>query len=180
MQHKSHEVERINFDTGELEQVNNNFVQLYIDKLDLIIQMTSENATAVKVFTWLLKHMDKKNALVVSQQALSEALCLSRQTIYNAVKYLKEKKAVAVLRSGNTNVYAVNAQIAWKSDARGKRYALFDTKIYVSELEQEEEKPIFSTELIGVAVKKKKKRSSFSKSKGHEAKEEIQSDSESE
>ena len=95
--------------------------------------MTSENPTAVKVFTWLLKHMDKKNALVVSQQALSESLNIGRTTVYTSIEYLKYKKAIAVFKSGNTNIYAVNAQIAWKSDVRGKRYAMFDAKfIYLA------------------------------------------------
>jgi predicted transcriptional regulator len=155
---KSHEIARINQDTGEIEEVNNNFVQLYVDKLDLVIEMTSENPTAVKVFTWLLKHMDKRNALVISQQALSEALSISRQTVYTSIRYLKKKKALAVFKSGSTNIYAVNAQIAWKSNAFGKRYALFDARVYISQLEQgDKEKPLFETQLVGHAKVKSKK-----------------------
>lgn len=155
---KNHEKERVNYHTGEVEEVNDNFVQVYIDKLDLIIEMTSENPTAVKVFTWLLKHMDKKNALVVSQQALSESLDIGRTTVYTSIEYLKYKKAIAVFKSGNTNIYAVNAQIAWKSDAKGKRYAMFDAKVYIAGSEQEDnDKPLFNTELIGRVIKKKQK-----------------------
>jgi len=148
----THEKEIINFETGESEMVNDNFVQLYVDKLDLIIEMTGENATAVKVFTWLLKQMDRRNALVISQQALAEALGLGRTTIHYAVNYLKEKKAVAVLKSGSTNIYAVNAQIAWKSDARGKKHALFDAAVYIAESEQD--KPLYNTKLVGHAEPK--------------------------
>lgn len=145
----AHEKEIHDYETGQIETVNDNFVQLYVDKLDLIIEMMSENPTAVKIFTWLLKQMDKRNALVVSQQALAEALEISRQTVYTATKYLKEKKAVAILKSGNTNIYAVNVQIAWKSDANNKRYALFDAAVYVAGSEQD--KPLFDTQLIGHA-----------------------------
>lgn len=77
----AHEKQVLDHETGEVELVNDNFVQLYIDKLDLIMEMTSENHTAVKVFTWLIKHMDKRNALVVSQSALADALGMSRRTI---------------------------------------------------------------------------------------------------
>jgi hypothetical protein len=160
---KNHEKDRVNYHTGEVEEVNDNFVQVYIDKLDLIIEMTSENSTAVKIFTWLLKHMDKKNALIVSQQALSEALSVTRQTVYNSIQYLKSKKAIAVFKSGNTNIYAVNAQIAWKSDAKGKRYAMFDAKVYISELEQFDDKPLFNTDLVGRIVKKPLKQKRFEK-----------------
>lgn len=145
----THEKEVTNYHTGEVETVNDNFVQLYIDKLDLIIEMTGENPTAVKVFTWLLKQMDKRNALVVSQQALAEALNVSRMTIHTSTKYLKDKRAIDVFKSGNVSIYAVNAQIAWKADATGKKYALFDAAVYIADSEQD--KPLFDTQLVGHA-----------------------------
>lgn len=148
----AHEKQVVNYATGEVELVNDKFVQLYVDKLDLIIEMTSENPTAVKVFIWLLQHMDKRNALVVSQEALAEAMGLHRTTIFRCTNYLREKKAVDVVKSGSTNIYAVNAQIAWKSDANGKKHALFDAAVYISASEQD--KPLFSTELIGHAQQK--------------------------
>ncbi|MBO0940077.1 replication/maintenance protein RepL [Fibrella sp. HMF5335] len=145
----AHEKQMVDYQTGEVDVVNDNFVQLYVDKLDLIIEMTGENHTAVKIFVWLLQHMDKRNALVISQQALAEALDLSRQTIHTSTKYLREKKAVDILKSGNTNIYAVNAQIAWKADANGKKYALFNAAVYISDSEQD--KPLFDTQLVGHA-----------------------------
>ncbi len=152
----THEKQVPNLHTGEFEHLNDNFVQLYIDKLDLIIEMTGENPTAVKVFVWLLKHMDKRNALVVSQEALAEAMNMHRTTIFRCVNYLKEKKAVDIVKSGNTNIYAINAQIAWKSNANGKNFALFDAAVYVAESEQQG--PLFSTDLVGHAVIKKPKK----------------------
>lgn len=148
----AHEKDIVDYQTGEVETVNDNFVQIYVDKLDLIMEMTGENHTAVKVFTWLIKHMDKRNALVVSQTALSEALGLSRRTVQYCVNYLKGKKALDILKSGNVNIYAVNAQIAWKSTAQGKRFALFDAAVYISEAEQD--KPLFNTQLVGHAQSK--------------------------
>ena len=145
----AHEKEVVNYHTGEVDLVNDKFVQLYVDKLDLIIEMTGENPTAVKVFVWLLQHMDKRNALVISQEALAEAMGLHRTTIFRCTNYLREKKAVDIVKSGSTNIYAVNAQIAWKSDASGKRYALFDAAVYIADSEQD--KPLFDTQLIGHA-----------------------------
>lgn len=151
-----HEKHVTNYHTGEVETVNDNFVQLYIDKLDLIIEMTGENPTAVKVFTWLLKQIDRRNALVISQQALAEALGVSRMTIHTSTKYLKDKKAIDVLKSGNTSIYAVNAQIAWKSDATGKKYALFDAAVYI--VDSEQDKPLFDTQLVGHAKQRTTKK----------------------
>lgn len=162
--HMAHEKQVVNYDTGEVELVNDKFVQLYVDKLDLIIEMTSENPTAVKVFIWLLQHMDKRNALVVSQESLGEAMGLHRTTIFRCTNYLREKKAVDIVKSGSTNIYAVNAQIAWKSDANGKRYALFDAAVYISAAEQD--KPLFSTQLVGHAEPKRKPASRKKKQEG--------------
>lgn len=152
----THEKEVLNYDTGEVETLNDNFVQLYMDNIDLISEMIGENPTAAKIFMWLVKRMDKRNALVVSQQALADALGFHRNTVGNCTTYLREKKALAVFKSGSTNIYAVNAQIVWRSDANGKSYAWFDSKVYISQLEQDEEpKPLFNTQLVGHAMKSK-------------------------
>lgn len=143
--------------TDELKEVNNNFVQFYKDSLDFVIEATRENPTALRVFFWIVQHMDNRNALVVSQQTLADTLDLGRTTIHLCTVYLKEKNALTVFKSGNTNVYALNAQIVWQDSAEAKRYAHFDAKVYISEKEQEEDKPLFSTQLIGHAVKKEPK-----------------------
>lgn len=152
----AHEKDRVNYNTGEMETVNDEFVQLYVDNLDLIIEMTGENKAAVQVFTWILKHMDRRNALVVSQVALAEAFNVTQRAIRYSIAYLKEKKALTILKSGNTNIYAVNAQIAWKSDANNKRYALFNAAVYISGSEQS--RPLFDTQLIGHAKVKPPKK----------------------
>lgn len=154
-QFMAHEKELVDYKTGEVELVNDKFVQLYVDKLDLIIEMTGENPTAVKIFVWLLQHMDKRNALVISQEALAEAMSLHRTTIFRCTNYLKEKKALDVVKSGSTNIYAINAQIAWKADANGKKYALFDASVYISGIEQN--KPLFDTQLLGHAKQRPSK-----------------------
>ena len=143
--------------TDELKEVNSNFVQFYKDSLDFVIEATKENPTALRVFFWLVQHMDTRNALVISQQALADTLDLGRTTIHMCTVYLKEKNALTVFKSGNTNVYALNSQIVWQDSAEAKRYAHFDAKVYISEKEQEEEKPIFNTQLIGHAIRRETK-----------------------
>ena len=157
-----HEKDRIDHKTGEMTRVNANFTQLYDDQLDLIILMTKENPTALTIFLWIIKFMDDRNALVVSQQAIGDALGLHRNTVSLAVKYLKSKQALTVLRSSNTHVFAINAQIVWRDSADSKKFAHFDAKVYISEFEQQEEKgqsdqPLFSTQLVAHAVQKPKK-----------------------
>jgi hypothetical protein len=145
-----HEKDSVSFETGEVKRVNANFVQLYDDHLDLIMLMTKENPTALNVFLWVVKYMDNRNALVASQQAIAENLGLHKNTVYLAVKYLKEKKALTVFRSSNTHIFALNAQIVWRDTAEAKKYAHFDAKVFISEFEQQEDdKPLFDTQLVG-------------------------------
>jgi hypothetical protein len=156
-----HQKDIVDFTTGELKTVNNGFVQLYEDNIDLIIEIANEHPTAIKVFLFLIKNMDEKNALVISQNALSESLNLHRNTIGNSISYLKEKKALDVFKSGNTNIYAVNSQLAWKSNVEGKRYAMFSAKVFITASEQEE---IYKTQLLGHAIKVPKKKKTTIKS----------------
>ncbi len=162
-----HEKDLVDFKTGEVKRVNANFVQLYDDNLDLIMLMTKENPTALSIFLWIVKYMDSRNALVASQQAIAENLGLHKNTVYLGIKYLKEKSALTVLRSSNTHIFALNAQIVWRDTAESKRFAHFDAKVYVSESEQQEDdsKALFDTQLIGHVKPKGAKRIRSAKKK---------------
>ena len=146
-----HESTKLNFETGEVTEVNANFVQVYVDKIDFITNLIIDNPRATAVFMFLIKHMDKRNAIIISQQAISEAMGISRKTVYSSIKYLIDKKALTIYKSGTSNIYAVNSQIAWKATANGKRYALFDARVYISKSEQD---PIFSSEVVSIIRKK--------------------------
>lgn len=146
-----HEKEVLDKETGEVKKVNANFVQLYDDNIDLIMQMTHENPTALRIFLWIMKYMDDRNALVVSQQAIADKLNLHKNTIYLSVKYLKEKKALTILKTGNSTVFAINSDIVWRDTADTKRYAHFTAKVFISESEQNTD---VKTQLFGHIAQK--------------------------
>ena len=146
-----HEKTKIDYSTGEVTRVNANFIQFYNDKLPFVNSMIKDDATAVRLFLFLVEHMDKRNAIIISQQAISEALELNRRTIIRCIKYLVEKKALTIFKSGTSNIYAINSQIVWRSNADGKEYALFDARVYISKSEQD---PIFSSEVVSIVRKK--------------------------
>lgn len=149
-----HEKEIIDEETGELKRVNANFFQVYNDNVDFLIEMNQENKTALNLFLWIAKNMDDKNALVVSQEALSKVLGVTTRTVQYAVAYLKDKKALDILKSGNSNIYALNSKIVWKDTADSKKYAHFTAKVYVTSEEQDIN---YQTQLFGHSVSKKKK-----------------------
>lgn len=149
-----HEKEKVDHSTGEIKQVNANFFQVYKDNVAFLIDMNKENKTALNVFLWIAKNMDDKNALVVSQEALSNALGVTTRTIQYAIAYLKDKKALEIIKSGSSNIYALNSKIVWQDDADKKKYAHFTAKVYVTGEEQDID---YQTVLFGHATKKEKK-----------------------
>jgi hypothetical protein len=149
-----HEKEQTDFSTGEVKKVNSNFFQVYKDNVGILIDIGQDNKTALTLFLWIAQHMDNRNALVVSQQAMADALGVTTRTIQYAITHLKEKKALEILRSGSSNIYALNSKIVWQDDANNKKYAHFTAKIYVSAEEQDID---YQTTLFGHAVKKEKK-----------------------
>jgi DNA-binding transcriptional regulator YhcF (GntR family) len=148
-----HEKFQIDKKTGELKLVNTNFIQFYENNIELFLKMTRENSKALEVFWWVLKRMDEKNALVVSQQALADALKVSRMTIHRASEYLKNEKILTILKSGNTSIYVLNSEIVWKNDAESKKYAHFTAKVYITGEEQDID---YQTKLFGHAIPKNK------------------------
>jgi DNA-binding transcriptional ArsR family regulator len=133
----AHEKIILDVDSGELTLKNTNFIQFYEDNLDLLSEIVLENPTALRILLWLVKYMDNRGALVTSQVAICDALSIHRNTVSNAVSYLKSKKAIAVLKSGTTNIYAINEQIAWKETADKKKFAHFSAKVYLAGSEQD-------------------------------------------
>lgn len=133
----SHEVSVVDPETGEVVIKNTNFVQFYKDNLDLLDTIASERPAALRILFWITKLMDDKNALATSQSAICEALGLHRNTVTQAVNYLKDKKVIQVLKMGTAYVYAVNNQIVWQDLAGSKPFALFSAKIYLSKSEQD-------------------------------------------
>ena len=60
--------------------------------------MAAERHAALRIFLWIAQLMDGQNALATSKTAISEALDLHRNTVTQAIAYLKEKKVMAILK----------------------------------------------------------------------------------
>ena len=117
---------------------NLDFIQLSRQNMSVLREMAVENPTAMAMFMFLSQHMDRSGAIVCSQTLLQEALGKSRKSIFNAIKYLKEKNLIEVLRTGTANMYALNYEIVWASWNTNKKYAAFKGNILISKSENEE------------------------------------------
>ena len=120
------------------EQKNRDFIQLYRDHIDDVAKLARDNGKAYDLFMLLVKHMDGTNALAVSNIALSELLQVTTRTVQRAVKYLKDNGWVCVLKSGTSNVYIVNPDVAWTSYGNQKQYCKYQANVLLSSSENAE------------------------------------------
>lgn len=96
------------------------------------------NPTASLVFSVIRETMQiGTNAVTISNVALGKILGKSPRTIARATKFLTDNSYVQVIKTGNTNTYVVNEQIAFAGN-KGQRSAVFSSTIVAHECEQEE------------------------------------------
>jgi hypothetical protein len=111
------------------------FSRAYLGDVALLIR---EYPTAASIFIFLSKYMDKTNAVVCPQSVLIEITGKKRSAVSNAVTFLKENNYFTVMKSGTTNVYVLNPNVAWSSSLENKQYCKFDGVILVSKKENQE------------------------------------------
>lgn len=124
--------------TKTYKNENKDFIMLYRTHIDDITRLAGEHYTAYRVLQFLIRWMDGTNALVISMQAMSDILGLSRQTISKAVAYLKDEGWICVMKSGTSNVYIVNPEVAWTSYADQKSLCNFNASVLLSSSENAE------------------------------------------
>ena len=98
--------------------LNKNFAFVQLSDPDGIKAVTALFAKAPtnapgRLFMLMLELMDESNGLIASQTILASRLGVSRPTISSAVKYLQKHKYIAIYKSGNSNVYFLNASLVW-------------------------------------------------------------------
>lgn len=120
------------------EDKNANFVQLYRDNMPEMRWLMTNHAFASSLLFFILEHMDNRNALACSYSVFEDYFEKSRMTIYRGIKLLQENGFIDVLKMGTSNVYLVNADLAWTDSNTTKKYAKYDGKILVSKKENKD------------------------------------------
>lgn len=134
MQEK-HEIEQ---KKREKQSPYSNWFQFNREYSREIIWLAGKYPKAQQVLFFLLDQMDNYNAVMCSYQVIQESLGMGRTSASNAIKILKEYNFITVYKSGTSNVYSINKNLAWSSWGNNFKYAKFDAKILISESEQEE------------------------------------------
>ena len=92
---------------------------------------------AAQILIFIIEHADHHNAVICSSKVLEEALSVSRTTIFRAVRVLQDNNYVKILKSGTSNVFVLNSEIAWKSWGKNYQHAEFSAQVILTQSEQE-------------------------------------------
>lgn len=117
---------------------NHNFIQLKRPAIKYFRSLMKDNPLAAQIFSFLMEHMDYRNAVVCSSTVLREYFEVSRMSVYRALKCLKESHFLIIGKSGSTNVFIVNPEIVWSSYASAKKFCEFQGTIFMSETENKD------------------------------------------
>jgi len=129
-------------DTGEITEnriigQTPDFMMVFKDQWENFNECMRLDPLAARLFSTLMLHMNRENALIVSAAALAEIMQVSRATIDRKVKFLRDKGFIQTLRTGGSSVFLINANIVWTTHTNNLRYARFRADIILSESEQE-------------------------------------------
>ncbi len=116
---------------------NKDFVQLKENHMVLFRRLNLKNHKAMNFLMFLLEHMGRNNALIVSREALAEIFSVSKPTVDRWIGFCKVNNLIQTARTGSSSVYHVNSTIAWKSKDSKRRFAKFTAEVLISKSEQE-------------------------------------------
>lgn len=105
------------------------------------------------ILLFLVDQMDQYNAVMCSYQVLQEILGTSKATIQRSIKVLKDHGYIAVLKSGSSNVYAINDSVYWKSWGNQKKYSKFPANVVLAMSEQDESYQVSFADISGEKIK---------------------------
>lgn len=96
---------------NEFAQVNMDWDTVY--KLMTLVDKPCGGA-AMKVYLLMTKLSDRTNALIVGVKTIADCLGISKEMVNKAIKTLKDNQFVQSAKVGNSTVYLLNPDIAYK------------------------------------------------------------------
>jgi Fe2+ or Zn2+ uptake regulation protein len=119
-------------------QKNHNFVMMYRDHMPEVRWLMKKSGIASSILNFIMEHMDNNNALCCSYQVFIDYFDISKDTVRRSIKLLKDNGFIDVLKSGTSNVYIVNEDVAWTSYGDEKKFCKFKGNILVCATENKD------------------------------------------
>jgi DNA-binding transcriptional MocR family regulator len=94
---------------------------------------------AAQLMHILTSRIGDNNAVVVSQNTLSDLMKCSRRTVQRAVDVLSEDRWIELRQigeNGSVNAHIINDRVAWSGKRDNIRFSLFSATVIVSDKEQ--------------------------------------------
>jgi DNA-binding transcriptional regulator YhcF (GntR family) len=115
---------------------NRGFAQIYDRVPNATLQAVAmKSGQAMAMFLWMIENMDTKGGILVSNTTLASVFRIAPQNVSRALKVLRDAGVIMSMKTGGSCLHAINPDVAWRSTNDGKRYALFNASVIVSEKE---------------------------------------------
>lgn len=111
----------------------------------LLVDMGTHYPKALSLLLFIFEKMDRYNAVVMSYNVITERLKISRATAERAVKYLKDNGFIYIKKSGTTNIYIANSELAWKSYGKNIVHCEFPANVVLTSSDQDDKEDIIKT-----------------------------------
>lgn len=155
------EIERLEYEKKEREKQSpfSRWTQFNNKHTKELMKLALKYPRAHAILYFLVDQMDKYNAVICSYKVMEEVLCVTRQTISQNIKILKDHGFLVILKSGNANIYVINDKIYWKSWGTNRKFSKFPANVILGISEQEDElkinlKNVKSEQIKNVFLKK--------------------------
>ncbi len=127
-----------NKETGEVEakQLSAPFYSFNKENYRAKALLSREEPIANSILEFFITEMDGANAICVSMATLEKIFKKSRQALSTHIKVLVERKFIEIFKSGNMNVYAINAFVVWTKGDANLWKAKFTATMYLDFDEQ--------------------------------------------
>jgi len=104
-----------------------------------LIWLAIKYPKASAILLFLIDQMDEYNAVMCSYKVLEELLDVGHATIARNLKILKDSGFIVILKSGSSNVFAINDKVYWKSWWNNRKYFKFPANVVLALSEQDAE-----------------------------------------
>lgn len=83
--------------------------------MEEIIRLGKIDPSASHLLMFIISNMDENNCMMSSGNSIAELMNCSLRKLRTKIRLLDDLGFITILKSGNNNVYCVNANIAWNN-----------------------------------------------------------------